>query len=68
MNPYTIDQEIKELKREIGMRYAVYPGQVRAGKMKQVEMDERIGLLESIIERLKKLDQLSKGKQEQLFN
>jgi hypothetical protein len=67
MSTYTIEQEIKELKREVGMRYAVYPGRVRAGKMKQAEMDERIGLLESTIDRLKKLDQAAKGKQEQLF-
>lgn len=34
--------------RELGMRRKVYPNWVRAGKMKQVEADRQINMMEQI--------------------
>lgn len=45
----TLSQKISSLKREIAMRERVYPGQVRAGKMRQSEADLEIATMKAIL-------------------
>lgn len=44
----TLDDKIKELKRELGQRARVYPRLIEAGKMTQAVMDRQIAIMEAI--------------------
>ncbi len=46
---FTVDEKIKELKREIALRKAVYPGQVAKGKMTQEAADKLIAIMTAIL-------------------
>ena len=45
---FTVEQKLKCVTRELAMRMAVYPGQVRRGTMKQEEMDHEIDCMRAI--------------------
>lgn len=44
-----IDEQIAELQREIAMREQVYPGQIRAGKMRQGTADYKMRCIEAAL-------------------
>lgn len=44
--------QIRELKREIGVRKSVYPGWVAKGNLTQEAADHRIACLEAILARI----------------
>lgn len=46
----TLDDKLKALRREIGMRYRVYPNRVREGRMTQAEADREIAIAETILQ------------------
>lgn len=50
----TIEEQLKEVRREIGMRRRVYARQVSEGRMGQLTMDERIAVMEDIASKLQK--------------
>lgn len=56
---FTIDEEINEINREIGMRYGFYKKKVDAGQMTQTDADYKIGTLTSAMNRLKALKYLT---------
>ena len=45
---YTIDEQIAEVRREIGMRMHVYPRFIADGKLTKAHADERIAMLEAV--------------------
>ena len=53
--PVTLEEEIICVRREIGMRERVYPGWVRAGRMKQDRADREIEVMKSVLESLHRL-------------
>lgn len=64
----TLSEQIKEVKREIDLRKRVYPKWVLAGKMKQIEADYHIDVMECILNTLVvlnkfQLDIISKNKE-----
>lgn len=50
--PFTISQQLAELRRELVMRRQVYGKWVSAGKLTQRDMDYRIGCIEATIKLL----------------
>ncbi|MBN8824423.1 MULTISPECIES: hypothetical protein [unclassified Spirosoma] len=52
---FTIDEEIAEVNREIGLRYGFYKKKVDANQMTQMDADYRIGVMTSALNRLKAL-------------
>ena len=50
-----LDQQIAEVKRELGMRRHVYPRFVQGGRISQTQANERIALLEAVLETLEQL-------------
>jgi hypothetical protein len=44
----TIDQQLAEVRREIGMRRHVYPRFVESKRLTQAQADERIAILEAV--------------------
>jgi len=51
----TIDQQIAEVKREIGMRERVYPRFIEQKRITQAQADERITILQSVLETLERI-------------
>lgn len=49
----TIDEQIAEVGREIGLRKNVYPGFVARGKLDQSEADEHMARMEAVLRTLK---------------
>lgn len=49
----TIDQQIAEVGREIGLRKNVYPSFVARGKMTQAEADDHTARMEQVLLTLK---------------
>lgn len=49
----SLDDQIKEVGREIGMRKNVYPKWVAAKRMSQADMDRRIATMEAAYATLK---------------
>lgn len=60
MFPVTIEDEITELNRELGMRRQVYSRLVGEGKMPQAKADRQIAVMESAVESLHRLKGLEK--------
>ena len=52
---HTIDEQIREVRREIGMRHHVYPRFVESKRITQAQSDERIALLEAVCDTLERL-------------
>lgn len=50
-----IDDQIKAVEREIGMRLRVYPAWVGKGKMKQEAADHEIAAMRAVLETLKEV-------------
>lgn len=50
---FTLEEEIAELNREIGLRHGFYKKKVAAGQMAQSDADYKIGVLTSAMNRLK---------------
>lgn len=55
---YTLDEQIAEVRRELGFRPRVYDRWVQAGKMTQQQADERIGRLRAALGSLEALRQV----------
>lgn len=53
MPKHTLDEQIAEVGREIGLRKNVYPGFVARGKLEQSEADDHIAKMESVYATLK---------------
>lgn len=45
---FTLTTKLKAVERELAMRRAVYPHQVKAGKMTEHEADRQISIFEAI--------------------
>lgn len=54
MMEVTLEQQIKCVTREIGMRKRVYPRWVSTGRMKKEEMEREIAAMEAVLATLKK--------------
>jgi hypothetical protein len=52
---YTIDEQIAEVRRELGMRHQVFPRFVDSKRITQAQADERIALLEAVQETLERV-------------
>ncbi len=52
----TLTEQIKAVKRELGMRQAVYPRRVAEHKMSQDSATHQIECLESVLETLESLE------------
>lgn len=48
MRKFPISVRIAEVRREIALRHAVYPGWVTRGKMRQSEADRHIDIMQDI--------------------
>lgn len=48
----TIEEQIAEVRRELGMRRHKYPQWVAAGRMTQQQADDRLGRLEAVLDTL----------------
>jgi len=51
----TIEDQIKAVEREIGMRRRVYPNWVASKRMSQEKADKEITAMEAVLETLKKV-------------
>ena len=51
----TIEDQIKAVEREIGMRRRVYPNWVASKRMSQEKADKEIAAMEAVLETLKKV-------------
>ena len=49
----TLDEQIREIGRELGLRRGVYPRLVSQGKMKQEEATRHLEVIEAVYENLK---------------
>ena len=49
----TVQEQITEIERELGLRRRVYPKWVDAGKMKQATAEYRIEVLEGVLDTLR---------------
>lgn len=48
----TIEEQIKEVKREIRLRHACYPKWVQSGRMKPEQAEHGIAAMEAVLETL----------------
>lgn len=53
--PFTNQQKLDAVKRELGYRRHVYARRVAAGQMTQAKADHEIGVMEAIVEDYEKL-------------
>jgi len=51
----TIEDQIKAVEREIGMRRRVYPNWVASKRMSQEKADKEIAAMEAVLETLKQV-------------
>ena len=51
--PFTIDQQIREVEREISMRIKVYGKQIERGKMDPDEANTRTDCMRAVLNTLK---------------
>lgn len=58
---FTLDEQIKAVGREIGLRKAVYPKFLKSGRITQEKADYEIAAMSAVYETLKRL-QGSEGK------
>ncbi|MET4106012.1 hypothetical protein [Hymenobacter sp. UYP22] len=52
---YPLPEQVRCLRREVTMRYAVYPGRVAAQKITQADMDREIGTMEAAADTIEKM-------------
>ena len=55
MNNITIDEQIAEVKRELGLRQKLYPRWIEKRTLKQENADRQMALMQSILDTLKQL-------------
>jgi hypothetical protein len=53
--PFTLADEIHEVKRELAQRRRVYPRMVSAGTLRQDKADRQIAVMEAVLRRLEAL-------------
>lgn len=63
----SIDQIIREVRRELNMRKSVYPKWVQAGKLKQIDADHRIAVMQKILDDYEAKSAQDKPDQPSLF-
>ncbi len=64
----TLDRQVAEVRREVGLRRRVYPRWVSQGKMTQVEADRRIEAMEAVQKTLENLrDSVARMQKPDLF-
>lgn len=63
----TIEQQIAEVRREIGMRERVYPRFVSAGRITHEQATERIARLRGVLQTLEQLRDERAAQQGNLF-
>lgn len=51
----TLDQQIREVKRELGYRARVYPNLVSRGKLTQVAADDNVRRMEAVLATLEEV-------------
>lgn len=59
LKPISISEQIKEAKRELGLRYGFYTKQVKAGRMKQEDADRNINAQRNIVATLEAVSNYS---------
>lgn len=57
----SLDDQIKAVGREIGLRKAVYPRQVGQGRMSQKTADHEIAAMQAVYQRLKEAKARGEG-------
>jgi len=67
MAKITLDEEIKELKRELEIREKIYPSQVKFFKLDSIVAEYRVMVLKSVISRLEEQAHKNYGKQPEIF-
>lgn len=55
-----LDEQIKEVKREIGMRERVYRGQVAKGSMPEAEMTRKIATMRAVLATLEGIEKTTR--------
>lgn len=60
MNQVSLDDQVKAVEREIGMRRRVYPYRVSTNKMTQAQADRETRAMEAVLESLHRLKGLEK--------
>jgi hypothetical protein len=53
---FTLEEQIVEVKREIGLRKACYPAWVTQGKLTQAEAARQLQLMIEVLKTLQRLD------------
>lgn len=53
----TLADQITEVRRELDMRRALYPGWIRSGRLAQSTADQRMLAMEAVLETLKRLEE-----------
>jgi hypothetical protein len=61
MTPRSLLAQIAEVEREISLRRRVYAGLVARRTMKQGEAEERINLMQNVLETLMRLERAERG-------
>lgn len=56
-----IDEQIKEVEREIGTRKHFYPKWIAAGRIKPADADLRLATMQSVLETLRLVRCLKEG-------
>lgn len=51
----TIDEQVKCIRRELNLRLQVYPGWVKAGRMKEAAAEREIERMRAVLETLERL-------------
>jgi hypothetical protein len=65
MTAITVDQMLAEVRRELGMRRAVYPKFIARDKLTQAQADERIARLDAVRELLEAIREQEREKEAQ---
>lgn len=55
-----IEEQIKEIKREIGMRERVYPRWIEQKKLKQVDAEHHMAAMRAALDTLREVEQSRK--------
>ena len=60
-DPRSLENQVRAVGRELGMRRSVYPKWVRAGRMSQGEAEFQIQAMDAAYETLKRLKESANG-------
>ena len=56
MTPITLSEQVAEVRREIAMRQAVYPGLVERKKLAPARADRQLAVMRAVLEKLLQLE------------